>query len=240
MKFENLFKNTAQVLGLALIFQAPLQASENDLYDFLWLDPDKKVYVLQNKVYEKKNTFYANVGYLMGLNAPFQDTSGVNVSAGFYFHEEWAFEVLGNFYSNSNNENYENLERINGSVPFVRRVDSLYGGLVVWSPFYGKINTFNKIFYFDWSFGAGLGSMTTESNAKTAAIPDEAAEFQSESYGAGIVKTSLRFHATENIHVNIEYMRSHYKAPGPTVDNIPGQEKIRAHSDLIFSVGFSF
>ena len=31
-------------------------AGEKSLYDFLWLDPDKKVYVLQNKIYKKEHT----------------------------------------------------------------------------------------------------------------------------------------------------------------------------------------
>ena len=29
-------------------------AGEENVYDFLWLDPDKKVYVLQNREFKKK------------------------------------------------------------------------------------------------------------------------------------------------------------------------------------------
>jgi hypothetical protein len=36
-----------------------LFAAEDDLYDYLWLDPDKKVYVLQNKVYKKKSKYHS-------------------------------------------------------------------------------------------------------------------------------------------------------------------------------------
>lgn len=217
-----------------------LNAAEGDLYDFLWLDPDKQVYVLQNKVYEKKGSFYANIGLLRGLGNEFQDTYGAHISTGYYFHEEWAFEVFAQKYENSNNESYKNLERINGSVPFVRRLDQLYAAGIVWSPFYGKINTFNKIFYFDWSVGAGLGAIKAESNAKNAANPSKADQFESEDYTAAILKTSLRFHATENIHLELQYMRTNYKAPGPTIEGVPGEEKFRVHSDLVLSVGFSF
>lgn len=225
---------------ISLLFATPASAAEGDLYDFLWLDPDKKIYVLQNKVYEKKGSFYANAGLLYGMGNEFQDTHGAHISAGYYFHEEWAFEVFGQKYENTNNESYNNLERINGSVPFVRRFDQLAAAGVVWSPFYGKINTFNKIFYFDWSIGAALGTVKTESNAKNAANPNRADEFESESYAAGVIKTSLRFHATKNVHIDLQYMRTSYKAPGPTVDGIPGEEKFRSNSDLILSIGFSF
>lgn len=233
---------TWSILGQVLLLPIVnnLEAAEGDLYDFLWLDPDKKVYVLQNKVYEKKGTSYANVGLLYGMGNEFQDTYGAHISVGHYFHEEWAFEVFGQKYENSNNESYTNLERINGSVPFVRRFDQLYGAGVVWSPFYGKINTFNKIFYFDWSIGAGLGSVKTESNAKNAGNPDNADEFESESYAAAVIKTSLRFHATESIHIDLQYMRTSYKAPGPTIEGVAGEEKFRSNSDLVLSIGFSF
>lgn len=233
---------TIQLLAIlsAAFFSISAKSSEGDLYDFLWLDPDKKVYVLQNKVYKKERSFYFNLGYIYGTSNEFQDTHGGHFSAGYYFNEEWAFEVFGNKYSNSNNESYDNLTRINSSVPFVRRFDSFYGGMVVWSPFYGKINTFNKIFYFDWSVGLGAGKVNTESNALTAADPDQASTFEKESYNAAAIKTGLRFHATENIHINIEYLRTTYKAPGPTINNRPGEEKFRANSDLIFSIGISF
>ena len=47
-----------QLLTIVLIvgilgFPTVLPASEKDLYNFLWLDPDKKVYVLQNKIHKK-------------------------------------------------------------------------------------------------------------------------------------------------------------------------------------------
>jgi outer membrane beta-barrel protein len=234
--------STLGLLTAMLVALIPNQtlASEGDLYDFLWLDPDKKVYVLQNKVYKKERSFYFSLGYLYGMTNEFQDTYGGHLSMGYYFNEEWAFEVFGNKYKNSNNEAYENLTRINSSVPFVRRFESFYGGMVVWSPFYGKINTFNKIFYFDWSVGLGAGKVETESNALTAADPNVSTEFAKESYTGGALKTGLRFHATENIHINIEYLRTTYKAPGPTIEGRPGQERYRVNSDLIFSIGFSF
>ena len=234
--------NGMRFLGTVALFLVPLSsyAAEDDLYDFLWLDPDKKVYVLQNKVYEKKKTIYANLGYISTLTGEYQSTKGFHFSSGYYFTEEWALEVKYNGYSSSNNDAYENLQRINQSVPFIRRAKSSYGALAVYSPFYGKINTFNKIIYFDWSFGVGLGQITTESNAKTVSNPSQADQYEQETNMAILTKTALRVHITKNIHLGIDYQRDNYQAPGPTINSRAGTNKWRNNSDVIISIGFSF
>jgi len=217
-----------------------LFAAEDDLYDYLWLDPDKKVYVLQNKVYKKKSKFYANIGFSRGLNSDFQSTTGVQFKGGYYFHEEWAVEAIYHQYSSTDNDAFTNLQRINQSVPFVRRINKKFGVMPVWSPFYGKINTFNKIIYFDWSFGLGLGQIQTESNANSVGSAATADIFSDETNMAILGKTAFRIHATQNVHIGIEYHRDHYRAPGPVINNVPGTEKWRSNSELVFSIGFSF
>jgi len=233
-----ILKTTMVLLLLAV--GPTLRAAEDDLYKFLWLDPDKQVYVLQNKVYKKRNSFYGSLGYLSGNSNEFQDTSGFQLTTGFYFHEEWALELFYNSYSNSNNDAFESLQRVNGSVPFIRKVDSSYGAMAIWSPFYGKVNTFNKIFYFDWNFGLGVTKINAQTNASTVANPNTSDQFQTESYTGVAYKTGLRFHASEHIHIGIDYFRQSYQAPGPTLNNVPGSDKWRHNSDVIFSVGFSF
>ncbi|ATH07616.1 hypothetical protein BIY24_06550 [Halobacteriovorax marinus] len=217
-----------------------VQADESDLYKFLWLDPDKKVYVLQNKLYKKKNTIYAQLGYLSSLSGEYQDTSGINFRTGYYLNEEWAIEGFYNSYSNKNNEAYENLQRINQSVPFIRRLTSSYGIMGVWSPFYGKINTFNKIIYFDWSFGLGVAKIDTESNKDTVSDPNLSSTFTSESYTGAVAKTGLRVHASKNWFIGIDLQRTMYKAPGPVINSVPSSSKMRGTTDAILSVGFSF
>ncbi len=214
--------------------------AEDDLYDFLWLDPDKKVYVLQNKVYKKKNKFYANIGLVLGLNDNFQDSSGVQFKGGFYLHEEWAIEMVYHQYSNSDNDNFKNLKEINGSTAFVRAVEQKYGLMAIYSPFYGKINTFNKIIYFDWSFGLGLGQIQTESNAETVSQPTQAEFFKDEKNMAILAKTALRIHITKNVHVGIEYSRDNYQAPGPTINGRASSDAWRTNSETALSIGFSF
>lgn len=228
------------LLILLLALSAKTYAAEKDLYDFMWLDPDKKVYVLQNKVHKKEGKFYVNLGYGNGLSSTFQDTSLLHGNAGYYITEEWAIEGLYTKYSNKNNDNFENIQRINGVVPFLRRPLSNYGVIAKWSPFYGKINTFNKIFYFDWSFGAGLGKINNESNATTVSNTSIANTYSKESETSIIAKTQLQFHASKNVQIGFDLIMNNYKAPGPTINGRAGADKLRNTYDGMITIGFSF
>lgn len=212
-------------------------AGEKSLYDFLWLDPDKSVYVLQNKIHKKEHSVYMDLGYIANFTSKFQDTSGLGVRAGFYIHEEWGLEVFYNQYSNSNNDDYRNVRLINTAEPFIRRLNSSYGAMVVWSPFYGKINTFNQIFYFDWSFAAGFAQINAESNLKNVRNPTQDSKFEKESYKGAVVKSQLKFHLSEKVHLGLEYMNTYYKAPGP---KDPSNKKLRTNTDVMLSIGFSY
>jgi outer membrane beta-barrel protein len=215
-------------------------AGEKSLYDFLWLDPDKKVYVLQNKLYKKEHTFYADVGYISNFTSKFQDTQGFNLKAGYYFHEEWGLEVFYNQYSNGNNEDWRNVRSINGADPFVRRFNQAYGAFAIWSPFYGKINTFNRIFYFDWSFGLGYSQISAESNRDTVSDTNLRSSYKDESYNAVAWKTNLKFHLSENVHLGVEWMQQHYRAKGPDRNGQKASESFKVNQDLILSIGFSY
>ena len=217
-----------------------LKATEKDLYDFMWLDPDKKVYVLQNKVHKKENSIFLNLGYGTNLSSTFVDTSVLHSNFGYYINEEWAIEGMYSKYSNKENDSFSNIKRINGVVPFIRKPNSSYGLLVKWSPFYGKINTFNSIFYFDWAFGAGLGKINTESNKDTVTNASTANTYKKESYTNVIAKTELQFHASKNIHISLGLNINNYKAPGPTVGGVAPEPKLRNDVDAILSVGFSY
>ncbi len=224
-------------LALMMMMTKRTHAGEESLYDFLWLDPDKKVYVLQNKLYKKEQSFYFDVGYISNFTSKFQDTSGFGARAGYFIHEEWGLELFYNKYSNKNNDDFDNVRLINQAEPFIRRMDSSFGANLIWSPFYGKINTFNKIFYFDWSFGAGLAKVTTESNIKTVRLGNVKNSYEKETYTGGILKSNVKLHVTENIHVGLEYMNTYYMAPGP---KDPKSDKLRTNTDIMISVGFSY
>jgi len=232
-----MLKLSLMMFGLMLILSKNVSAGEKSLYDFLWLDPDKKVYVLQNKLYKKEHSLYLDIGYASNYTSKFQDTSGISLNGGFYFHEEWGVELFYTKYSNKNNDEFKNIKSISNVEPFVRRPLSTYGAAIVWSPFYGKINTFNQIFYFDWSFAAGYAQVNTESNLETVQNPSIASSYESESMSGAILKTKVKFHATSNVHLGVEYMNTYYMAPGP---RNPKSDKLRTNTDIIFSIGFSY
>lgn len=225
------------LLALATIFiMNKTHAGEKSLYDFLWLDPDKKVYVLQNKLYKKEHTFYLDAGYVSNFTSKFQDTSGFTGRAGYYLREEWAIEGFYNGYSNKNNDDYRNIRLVNEQEPFIRKLQSSYGANIVWSPFYGKVNTFNQIFYFDWSFAAGYANVNARSNRQSIADGHKKTTFKSEQYHGTVLKTNIKFHLTEHWHVSAEYMNTYYFARGPR----SATPKLRTNTDVIFMLGYSF
>ena len=223
--------------SLMCMYALSTKAGEESTYDFLWLDPDKAVYVLQNKIHKKENSIYMDVGYLMNLTSSFQNTTGVAVKAGYYFHEEWAVEALYLGYQNSNNDNFNNVQLLNGGVPFVRRPTSTLGAGIVWSPFYGKINTFNSIVYFDWSFGAGYAQVRTQSNLKSVTSSSAQNTYDNETNSGAYLKSAVKFHLNQNWHVGVEWVGTYYRAP--TAKN-PNQDKFRQNNDLIFQIGWSY
>lgn len=222
---------------LALSISFTSFAGEDDLYDFLWLDPDKSVYVLQNKLYPKDNSFYVDIGYLgLNLSSTFQDTSGVMFKTGYHFAEEWAVEFNYLSYSNQDNSALESVESVAGLVPFIRRPLSSTSVFLIWSPFYGKINTFNQIYYFDWSFGVGTGQYTMESNLETAELANED-RFASETYTPLQLKTSLKFHIRKNVHIGVEFLNTNFQANTPKNKNSKSWD---LNNDVILSIGASF
>lgn len=224
-------------LLLLILSTSNVQAGENDLYDFLWLDPDKTVYVLQNKIYPKDKSFYADFGFVTGITSTFQDTIGGQLKLGYFFSEEWAVEYNLIQYSNSDNSAHDNVEFVSETVPFVRRPISTNSLFLIYSPFYGKINTFNKIFYFDVSFGVGTGSFVAESNLKTANDITQN-KFSTETYTPIQLKATTKFHLNENLHLGIEFLSTNFEANSDP-ENL-NKKSWKRNNDLIFSIGVSF
>jgi outer membrane beta-barrel protein len=225
------------IVVLTFIFTLPARAGENDLYDFLWLDPDKSVYVLQNKIYPKNKSLYLDLGYVMGLSSDFQDTSGSQLRMGYFFSEEWAIELSHMQYSNFDNSAYDSIKAVSGTEPFVRRFTRSTSAYLIWSPFYGKINTFNKIYYFDWSFGVGSGEVMAESNIDSVRNPASANVFKGERYNPLQLKTSVKFHINKRVHLGMEFINSNYQAGSP---KYPSRKEWEQNNDLVFTLGVSF
>ena len=212
-------------------------SEETDLYDFLWLDPDKKVYVLQNKIYPKTKTVYFDIGYLSNDASKFQDTTAGQIRLGYFFNEVLGIEINHAQYGSSNNSTYENVKAVNGLEPFIRRPLTSTSLFVIWSPFYGKINTFNKIFYFDWYFGLGTGTYEMETNLEKVVNPGIASQFESETFTPIQLKSGLKFHINRRLHLGVEYINTNFQAG--TAEK-PTANDWKQSNDLVFSMGVSF
>lgn len=139
-------------------------ASESSVYDFSWLDSDKEVYVLQNRKYRKDGRLYIGGTFGKSLSGAFIDSYQGTLLGGYFFNENWGLELSYTKAQGSTNATHNAVNSQAGSVAFYRKIDTQMSAMLVWSPFYGKLNTFNKIFYFDWLFGIGPTSVSSLDN----------------------------------------------------------------------------
>ena len=90
---------------------------------------------------------------------------------------------------------------------------------IVWAPFYSKINTFNKIIYYDWLFGAGLSSITTKDNRNEFKKNTAESSILTEETGMAYSWfTGFRFFITENWSARVDFRGTHSNADR-AVDN---------------------
>ena len=228
-------------LFATLIFSGTVLANEKSLYEFSWLDKDKEIYVLQNRKFRKDGRVY--VGGTLGktLNGAFIDSYGGSVRAGYFFKEDWGIELL---YGKNTGEESDTAKGVKeqGAVPFYRKVDTYMGGMLMWSPFYSKINTFNKIFYYDWQFGLGVATITTKDNRTKFDVPPSNTLTSESSMGA-IWNTGFRFYLSESWSVRIDFTGMHYKADRqrkPTGGSQIKSSSMYSNFDLGLGLNYSF
>lgn len=191
--------------------QQPVVRGNGD-YDFSWLDPDKKIYVLQNRKYTKQGHMILSLMGTRSSGNAYRSTWGVNPRLGFYFGETLGLEAFFSYNKNSENDNFVALSKTSpNSFPIVREVRSEFGGLLHWAPFYAKINVFDSILYFDWYFTLGLGMMDTALDTRTKFT--NPSNFVSKQIMGLYLGTGQFYHLSENILVRLDYTASFYKAP---------------------------
>ncbi len=210
--------------------------SEDSLYNFLWLDKDKSVYVLQNKQFKKKDRVFTELGYLKGMSSNFQNVNGGALSISYFFSEEWAGEISYLHYLNENNSDYKNITEINETEPFVRELISSASAILKWAPFYGKINTFNQIIYFDLIIGAGISSLKSRANLGLSEA-NQNAEKETENQIGGVSKLELKVYLNENWNIGTYLQSLYYKSEAPRVVN---KEELKINNDFVVYTGFSF
>lgn len=207
-------KNIFLVLVSALMTSAVF-AAEGSLYDFQWLDKDKEVYVLQNRRFRKVDKVYVGVNGVKTVSGAFVNSYGVSARAGYFLREDWGIEFAYGKNSGSENDTARGVKD-QGTVPFYRKVDSYMAAMIMWSPFYSKINTFNKVFYFDWMFGAGLASVKTADNRNKFVAGADENKLTNENNMGAAWNTGFRFYVNDHWSIRLDFTGLHYKAEKTT------------------------
>lgn len=222
---------------LGSLFSTLSFAGTKDFYNFKWLGKDKNIYVLQNKIFVKKGSKYINLLYGSSDLSDFQDSTVGGLQVGYFFTEEWGFEVSYASYSNTNNDSYDAISETTNFVPFVRKFESINSLNLIFSPFYGKINTFNKIIYLDWSFGFGFSQIAAKTNRDSFLALATTDSFESESLTGFNLKTSWRVYYSESFHFHVEFGKVYFNAEKPEEGD---DTKLYDSSEFTFGVGFNF
>lgn len=218
---------------LPFFFGATAFSAEGDTYSFTWLDPDKEVYVLQNRKFRKKGRFHVSIGGGMTTSGSFVDGTNIQGRAGYFFREEWGFELLYSRNSGSENTDAQAVRNTTaaGSTPF-RQITNYYGGaLLLWSPFYTKINSFNTIIYMDYIFGLGFGKMEETNNRlelQSTINKDETVE----KHNALLWSFGMKFFINDTFSIRPDFTGVVFKSLRPDRN----EEDTYSHYDLSISV----
>ncbi|HLE11588.1 MAG: hypothetical protein A2504_05485 [Bdellovibrionales bacterium RIFOXYD12_FULL_39_22] len=224
-----------------LLFENKLSAGESSTYNFSWLDPDKEVYVLQNKKYRKDKKAHLSAGYGMTTNGAFVDATSLQGRVGFFFTEEWGMEFLYAQNSGEENENFQSVLNIGGpgSTPFRRIVENYLGAMVLWSPFYAKVNTFNSIVYVDWMVGLGYGQLNEKNNREVVRTGTTGLADVKESHNAIMWGTGLKFYLSPMFHIRLDLTAMHYSALRALTVKTSDDEGNYENFDLTLALGIN-
>lgn len=213
-----------------------VKAAESDVYGFSWLDPDKEVYVLQNRKFRKAGRMYVNAGAGITTSGTYVDSMNIQGRLGFFMNEEFGLEVLYSKNDGKNNDAYKAATTANSSItPFVRTINDYIGAMVLWSPFYSKINTFNSIIYADYILGLGIAKLN-QTNNKRAMDGSNDNTLTDESNTGIMWQFGMKFYINENWSIKPDFTAIHYQA-----ENASGKGKtLNSNYDLTLSLGYTF
>lgn len=239
MHVMNLNKKTLFFLFILLLTDLNLFAGESSIYNFSWLDPDKKIFVLQNRKFRKDGRFFFHGGLGMETSGAFTESLNVQGRFNYFFHEEWGLELL---YSKNDGEENSAAKtvRLNanltGSIPFRRITDDYSTLMAIWSPFYAKMNTFDQIIYMDIMFGLGLTKLNETNNRNELLNINGRAPINEKHTGYSWQISILTF-LTTSFDVRVDLTGTHYKAQKALVTSTDGDKEWYDNIDATISVG---
>lgn len=207
--------------------------SADDGYSFKWLDPDKKIYVLQNRRYTKAGRGMLSVIAGPGSSNAYRNTAGVSLRGGFFFSEWLGLEIFHTLQSNSDNGTFQSLKAATANIiPIVREIKSQTGVVVNFVPWYAKINMFNEILYFDWYFSVGGGSVMTRLDTRTNAL--RASSYVDQTFTGIFASTGHLYHLSQLFAVRLDVSGAYYNAPN---SGLTGEKSW--FSNYLYSIGFA-
>ncbi len=217
-----------------ILFVNVSYAAADNLYNFNWLDDGEVVYVIQNKEFPKAGRLGFDLHLIDGENVAYTDVGGFGAQLVYYFNEDWGIDLIYKKYSNDNNQDLNSLIGDLNTKPLVHRVESAILAHIDWIPFYGKINTFNRIFYFDWGFGVGAGKLDILTNHDTFNQKNIPLTFKPESVTGFDIRSFFRFYAHKNFNFGLEYDLTFFD----TVVDAAGTKDRVVVNDILFTIGF--
>ena len=201
------------ILTSFLFLLTPLSnsnAAEDSVYDFSWLDKDKEVYVLQNRKFRKKSKLTLGASIGNSISGAFVDSQEINLLGNYFFKETWGLEFAFNKSNGKTNATFDAVrDGGGGAVAFYKRIESSMSFMLLWAPFYSKINTFNKIFYYDWIFGLGLSNISTEDNRNEFQVGVDQDVLTEENETAITWMTGLRFYLSQSWSARMDFRATH-------------------------------
>ena len=93
-------------LWLSVVAASWSEAAEDpeNEYNFSWLDPDKKVSVLQNRKYRKANRPMITLGLGFANSNAYRKSYVIDPRLAYYFNESWGIEIFYSMFSNKEND----------------------------------------------------------------------------------------------------------------------------------------
>ena len=214
-----------------------LSAAEDSVYDFSWLDKDKEVYVLQNRKFRKNGRLAVGLSLGKSTNGAFIDSYEGNLLASYFFREDWGLEFAYTKAEGTLNTTSDSV-KAQGAKPFYKKIDTAMSFMLMWSPFYSKINTFNKVFYYDWLFGIGLANISTLDNQNEFKNSGSASdELTSESSTAITWTTGIRFYISESWSSRLDFRAIHNNTEVYTNTNESEERYLHYYN---FNIGLNY
>jgi outer membrane beta-barrel protein len=229
------------LLICAFLTSMSVMASEKSLYEFSWLDKDKEIYVLQNRRFRKVGKTYVGALGVKTTSGAFIDAYGATVRAGYFWSEDWGIEGVFGKSSGSKNDTAKGVEDVQ-SQAFYRKIDTYMGAMAMWSPFYSKINTFNKVFYYDWMFGLGLASVKVLDNRNQFDTPSSSTLTSSNALGV-MWNTGLRVYLNDHWSLRLDFTGIHAKPKNEKIvdnGNTVTTSSIFSNYDLGVGLNYAF